>query len=468
MTFSLTWMKQVLQSAGVSVSEVAGWQTRGHGNFGEPMGVMIHHTVSDPPANLPSLDIVTTQGNGETAAPLCNLLVGRDGSFHLIAAGRAYHAGDGSYSGVTDGNANMIGIEAENNGRGERWPDVQIQAMQKATAALLRYMRKPATMCCGHKEWRPGGKVDPTFDMNAFRSGVASLMQGGEAAPVYAPERQLGPGQIGLTGLFTNVGGLEGVDPNAPAGGGGGGGGGGAGDGDEAPTSGCAARWGISAAEATQIENEGLLNPFGDSADGQALQRMANGTTDMSANPMAAPDNGASAAGNLSCGDIPADAPDSFRLGRNFTVGMLSSQAPLPHRLPARTRLGIPRATIICRMRHLVTNCLDPLVEGLQQRGYRVQVSSGFRNNTNGSDHNRGSAADLMIFKNSRRVTGSELSLVVKIINEELRLPFTQMIEEASRLIHVACRPEGNSATRLYWSTGFGSPVSGTGYRHRV
>lgn len=230
----------------------------------------------------------------------------------------------------------------------------------------------------------------------------------------------------------------------------------------------CKHRYGIDGDEEAMTEGEeDSGNPFGSGPDAEARLRAAEGALSTDADPMAADANNAVAT-PTSCRDIPSNAPDSYRLGKHFTVATLSSRAALPHTIPAQTAKGLTRAHVICNMRHLVVNCLDPLWEHYTAEGYRVSVSSGFRNATNGSDHNAGAAADLIFHKDGQRLLGADLSRIVKYINEVLKLPYTQMIHEANRIIHIACRPSGNSGTRLYWSTGYGSPVSGLGYRHQV
>ena len=42
--FSLLWLPQVLKDAGLNVQAVDKWETRGHGDFGTPLGVLAHHT----------------------------------------------------------------------------------------------------------------------------------------------------------------------------------------------------------------------------------------------------------------------------------------------------------------------------------------------------------------------------------------------------------------------------------------
>ena len=126
--------------------------------------------------------------------PLAQLGLGRDGTFYVIAAGRANHAGLGSWQGITTGNSSFIGIEAENTGltsgpHADPWPDVQMDAYARGVAAILNRIGASTTMCCGHKEYAqpPGRKIDPTFDMNAFRQQVSAVVGGTAPQPILIP-----------------------------------------------------------------------------------------------------------------------------------------------------------------------------------------------------------------------------------------------------------------------------------------
>ena len=121
MAFSLTWLPDVLKDAGLNVAEVTGWKTRGRGEVGPIKGVICHHTAGSAQGNMPSLGIITN-GRHDLAGPLAQLGLGRDGTYYVVAAGRANHAGAGNWPGVVNGNQNFIGIEAENTGVGEPWP----------------------------------------------------------------------------------------------------------------------------------------------------------------------------------------------------------------------------------------------------------------------------------------------------------------------------------------------------------
>lgn len=189
---SIGWLADVLRDAGLAVVEEAGWRERGRrGTFGPIKGVLVHHTASGAKAgNAPSLAVVT-HGRPDLAGPLCQLLLARDGAYHVIAGGRANHAGAGKWQGVTNGNAQFVGIEAENDGVHEAWPAVQIDALARGAAAILRHIGADAVMCAGHKEYAlpKGRKVDPDFDMVAFRDHVENIMALGvtvapEAMPI--------------------------------------------------------------------------------------------------------------------------------------------------------------------------------------------------------------------------------------------------------------------------------------------
>lgn len=190
MTYSLIWMPDVLLKAGLKVATTDGWQERGVGEMGTVRGVLCHHTAGPLHGNMPTLGALI-QGRSELRGPLAQLGLGRDGTFYVVAAGRANHAGKGTWQGAVNGNASFIGIEAENTGRAndQPWPEVQLDAYRRGVAALLGYLHLPATACAGHKEYAlpRGRKPDPSFDMDAFRAGVAALLGGTLSPPPLIP-----------------------------------------------------------------------------------------------------------------------------------------------------------------------------------------------------------------------------------------------------------------------------------------
>lgn len=178
MTYSLTWLGLVLRKAGLQVKEQPGWQTRGHGDMGAVRGIILHHTAECRDADTePALHVIT-EGRPDLPGPLANLGLGQAGVYWLVAAGKAYHAGGGAWKGETSGNSHFIGIEAENDGRGEAWPEVQMEAYAMGCSAIAKYCGFGVDMVIGHKEWAlpKGRKSDPSFDMVAFRKRVTELM----------------------------------------------------------------------------------------------------------------------------------------------------------------------------------------------------------------------------------------------------------------------------------------------------
>lgn len=189
MSYQLTWMLDELQRAGLKVAEHPGWRDRGRAEMGTVRGVMVHHTGTAAPGNMPTLTMLAKgRADPPLRGPLANLGLGRDGTFYLVAAGRANHAGDGGFRNIVSGNASFIGIEAEHSGRPEDpWPAAQMEAYQRGVAALLGFLHAPADMCIAHKEWAPGRKVDPCFDMQVFREAVHGYLTGRTSPPPPVP-----------------------------------------------------------------------------------------------------------------------------------------------------------------------------------------------------------------------------------------------------------------------------------------
>ena len=189
------WLPDVLAGAGLKVSLVDGWEGRGHDALGRILGVICHYTATpDTRRNMPTLDLLV-HGRSDLPGPLSQLGLGRDGTYYVIASGRANHAGRGEWNGIMAGNTNLIGIEAENSGRGDDpWPAVQLDAYHRGVAAILREVGRTAASCCGHREFaRPSGrKTDPNFEMDEFRQRVAAILGGTAPQPVLIPVKETG------------------------------------------------------------------------------------------------------------------------------------------------------------------------------------------------------------------------------------------------------------------------------------
>ncbi|MGI5457043.1 peptidoglycan-binding protein [Streptomyces sp. CA-249302] len=202
-----------LRAEGVTVVEHAGWRTNNRnskGSWGPVNGVVIHHTVTSGTTATVNLCF---DGRADLPGPLCHGVIAKDGTVHLVGNGRANHAGSGDGDVLravaaentalpapdqndTDGNTHFYGFECVNLGDGEDpWPEVQLDAMARASAALCRAHGWTAASVIGHKEWT-SAKIDPRgFTMAAFRTRVAARLGAQPTRPTKStPAHQPFPG----------------------------------------------------------------------------------------------------------------------------------------------------------------------------------------------------------------------------------------------------------------------------------
>lgn len=195
--------KAALLAEGCRIRERSGWQThnRNHkGPWGPLNGVMIHHTASGSSG----IENYVSTGSSELPGPLCQALIEKDGTVVLVGWGRANHAGGGDPDvlaavvderyplpatgehdgspGAVDGNARFVGYECVNEGDGsDPWPGVQLDAMVRATAAVLRFYGWSVNSAVRHADWSDW-KNDPRgVDWSWFRAQVADRL--GRDAP---------------------------------------------------------------------------------------------------------------------------------------------------------------------------------------------------------------------------------------------------------------------------------------------
>jgi hypothetical protein len=156
-----------LRAIGITVVEVDGWKTRARSSGGfasPPLGVQWHHTASK---TTPENDTAYMFRNAEDA-PIGNMLLARDGSAWLGAAGAANTAGKGGPLTLSRGtipldgaNSRTWAIEAANNGVGEQWPSVQIDAYFAISNELNRRFGNLPSDIFNHQTWAPDRKIDP-------------------------------------------------------------------------------------------------------------------------------------------------------------------------------------------------------------------------------------------------------------------------------------------------------------------
>ena len=220
---SASTLVKILKAEGLKVVEFRDWRDHQRDEetgktFGGVNGVMIHHTASGD-----NIADYLYDGSSSLPGPLCHGFINKAGVVYLMSAGRANHAGGGdpavkdaviaeSYgdsppatnyhdgsAGAADGNDCFYGFECANWGNGDDpWPEAQIEAMVKASAAICRHYGWSAKSVIGHKEWS-NWKSDPAgISMKSFRTQVQAVIDGGASGstdsghqpkpqPVYAP-----------------------------------------------------------------------------------------------------------------------------------------------------------------------------------------------------------------------------------------------------------------------------------------
>lgn len=212
---------KALRDEGLTVIEHRSWRThnRNHkGPWGPVHGVMIHHTVTSGTSSSVEL---CYNGHSTLPGPLCHGVIAKDGSVYLVGNGRTNHAGLGDDDVLravvagqplpadneanTDGNRHFYGFECINLGDGkDPWPAAQLEAIEKASAAICRAHQWTERSVIGHLEWQPG-KIDPRgFTMASMRARVAERLttqeddmtpeQSKQFAELYR-DRQLSPWQ---------------------------------------------------------------------------------------------------------------------------------------------------------------------------------------------------------------------------------------------------------------------------------
>ena len=170
----ITWAPDALRAAGLTVVEHDGWRNRGLSTARrfEPAAVVWHHDASAPgdSPGVPAFMI----GRFETAA--AQFWVDRAGRWHIIASGRAPHAGE-VLPGMPD-NETSIGVETDHT-TGETWPPALLSSLRIGTAALLAHMGKDARGLHFHKTIcaPPGRKIDPAgLDLATERARASVLI----------------------------------------------------------------------------------------------------------------------------------------------------------------------------------------------------------------------------------------------------------------------------------------------------
>jgi hypothetical protein len=176
-----------------------------------PQGVMIHHTAG-PAGRYRIPRERMADGRLGLRGPLVQVGVNRDGSALWVTNGRAHHAGAGDAQVLraitsdnisvprprldsTYGNTYFLGIEMDHSGDpSERWPVKQVDRAATIAWGWCKAFGWGPERILGHKEWTKR-KVDPAYDMDAFRERVESQANGvtewgSPSVPVASPPKK--------------------------------------------------------------------------------------------------------------------------------------------------------------------------------------------------------------------------------------------------------------------------------------
>lgn len=180
-----------LRNAGLKVELVTGWETRNRPGDFTPVGVLNHHTGASAVGwskarEREYADWIFKTGRNDLPAPLCQVLLARDGTVYLGALGRANHAGKAKASGSVaagDGNRLYVGIEWMLSGY-EKIPPAMYLAAVRLNAVLLDVLGSSEQALSCHYQTSVTGKWDigdpagidfkghKVLDVDTFREGV--------------------------------------------------------------------------------------------------------------------------------------------------------------------------------------------------------------------------------------------------------------------------------------------------------
>lgn len=123
----------------------------------KPNYVLIHHTAQNSTAQ--TIRTFQLERTGVSS----HYVIGRDGKIVQMVNdyARGHHAGAGKWGNDTDLNSSSIGIELDNNGTTDPWPDAQIDALIELLKVLKTSYNIPQANFIGHMDYAPTRKIDP-------------------------------------------------------------------------------------------------------------------------------------------------------------------------------------------------------------------------------------------------------------------------------------------------------------------
>nr|DAJ41864.1 MAG TPA: baseplate protein [Ackermannviridae sp.] len=145
---------------------------------------------------------------------------------------------------------------------------------------------------------------------------------------------------------------------------------------------------------------------------------------------------------SVDCGLVPRDSRGNLNLnapiGRYLKVGQCVTGS---HQFKAQKGLTINQ--IYCNMKNVVENCFDIIKKHFPD----ATISSGFRNGTNNSQHNKGEALDI-VFTSRPKSSYYEVAKKIKDL-----VPFDQLLLEyrgtSSAWIHISLKKNDNNRKQI-------------------
>jgi hypothetical protein len=117
---------------------VESWSSHSKGAMRGVWGALCHHTGTawNVAGDYPTLRVVR-DGRPGLVNSLSAFGLGRSGTIYLISDKVSWHAGEGEYNGLRDGNGYLAGIEAESDGGAGHWTTQQVDCYPRLVAAIL-------------------------------------------------------------------------------------------------------------------------------------------------------------------------------------------------------------------------------------------------------------------------------------------------------------------------------------------
>jgi N-acetylmuramoyl-L-alanine amidase len=140
-------------------SALAQWAPSQNFDARKPRLIVVHHTFMENAEEA----LQTLQSQNSEGRVSAHYLIADNGKLYQLVADnqRAWHAGVGSWQGITDINSISIGIELDNNGS-EPFDERQIQSLIRLLEDLCTRLNIPRTAIIGHADLAPTRKNDPS------------------------------------------------------------------------------------------------------------------------------------------------------------------------------------------------------------------------------------------------------------------------------------------------------------------